>query len=133
MNEIRKGQAFGDAESLINGAAEINGSKIVIYDPQVNDRGQIMNMADALREKLGSGVGVLGSVIDGKVALVAVVTNDLIKNKKIKAGDIVKRVAALVDGSGGGKPHLAQAGGKSPEKLPGALKDAAKIVENILK
>ncbi|MBD3167838.1 MAG: alanine--tRNA ligase, partial [candidate division Zixibacteria bacterium] len=133
VNELRKGQASGDAESLIKEAVEVNGSKVVVFDPKVDDRGQIMNMADALREKLGSGVGVLGSIINGKVALVAVVTDDLINQKKVKAGDVVKEVAKLVDGSGGGKPHLAQAGGKSPEKLPDALKEAVKIVENILK
>ncbi|MCP4633623.1 MAG: hypothetical protein GY855_11910 [candidate division Zixibacteria bacterium] len=133
VSELSKSKATGDADGLINNAVTVNGSKIVVHDPKIAERSQMMNMADALRDKLGSGIGVLGSIIDGKVALMVVVTDDLIKDRKIKAGDVIKSIAPLVDGAGGGKAHLAQAGGKSPEKLPDALKQSIKIVENFLK
>jgi alanyl-tRNA synthetase len=93
----------------------------------------LLELADALREKLKSTVGVLAGIIDKKIALVAVVTDDLIKEKGLKAGDIVQEVAKLTGGTGGGKPHLAQAGGKDISKLDEALKDLPKIVKRMLK
>ena len=76
-------------------------------------------MADALRSRLGSGVVVIGSRGDGNVSLVVAVTKDL--TGRIKAGELVKRLSAVVGGGGGGRADFAQAGGKLPEKLPEAL------------
>jgi alanyl-tRNA synthetase len=78
-------------------------------------------LADRLRELLGSGAGLLGAVIDGKVVLIAVVTDDLAAAGALRAGDIVKEVAAVAGGRGGGKAHLAQGGGSDPALLPEAL------------
>ena len=133
IGELSKLKAIGQVDDFIKRAVDVNGHKVVSLDPGADDRGQLMNLADALREKLGSGVGVLGSVIDGKVALVAVVTDDLIKTKNIKAGDFIKKIAVKIDGTGGGRPHLAQAGGKSPEKLPEALKETVRVIEELLR
>ncbi|MBD3234771.1 MAG: alanine--tRNA ligase [candidate division Zixibacteria bacterium] len=133
VGELSKLKAADVVDDLIQSAVDINGYKVVAVDPGISDRGEMMDMADALRDKLKSGVGVLGTIIDSKVALVTVVTDNLIKERKIKAGDIIKEVAALVDGKGGGKAHLAQAGGKSPEKLPDALKKVPEVVEKFLK
>ena len=68
---------------------------------------------------------------EGKVPLVAALTSDLVK-KGLKAGDVVKQVAAVVGGSGGGKPDLAQAGGKDPAKLPDAMRKAAELGRELL-
>lgn len=76
-------------------------------------------MVDVLRQRLGSGVVVLGARGDGKVTLLAAVTQDLAG--RVHAGDLVKALAQLVGGGGGGRPDLAQAGGRLPEKLEEAL------------
>jgi alanyl-tRNA synthetase len=76
-------------------------------------------VADSVRERLGSGVVCLGSVSDGKVSLVGAVTKDL--TRRFHAGKLVQQVAKAVDGGGGGRPDLAQAGGKNPAALDGAL------------
>ena len=84
------------------------------------DRETLREMTDKFRQKFASGVAVLGTIIDGKPALIAAVTDDLV-GKGLKAGDLIKEVAAVVGGSGGGRPNLAQAGGSDPEKLDEAL------------
>ncbi len=76
-------------------------------------------MVDTLRERLPSGVICLGSAVDGKVNLVASVSKDL--TKRFQAGKLVQEIAKLVGGGGGGRPDLAQAGGKDPAKLDEAL------------
>ena len=76
-------------------------------------------VGDKLRDKLGSGVAVLGAVFDDKVSLLAIVSKDL--TKKYHAGKLVKEIAVLVGGSGGGRPDMAQAGGTMPDRLEGAL------------
>ena len=99
---------------------------------EVEDIGSLRSLADGMRDSIGSGVGVLGTVIKGKVSFIAVVSDDLIKNRGLKAGDIVKGVAQRAGGSGGGKPHLAQAGGRDPEQLDPALGAVAEIVQNLI-
>ena len=93
---------------------------------------ELKNLGDALRSKLSSGVGVLGAVVDEKVALVCVVTDDLIKEKKLQAGKIVGEIAKRVGGGGGGRPHLATAGGKDIDKLDEALRQTSAIVQSML-
>jgi alanyl-tRNA synthetase len=85
---------------------------------------------DTLRDKIGSGVIVLASASEGKVALCVGVTKDL--TKTIKAGDIVKQLAPIVGGGGGGKPDLAMAGGKDATKVPDVISQAPAIVEGLL-
>jgi alanyl-tRNA synthetase len=88
-------------------------------------------LADQLRDKLKSGVIALGAALgDGKVSLLVVVTKDLIG--KVKAGDLIKAMAAEVGGSGGGRPEMAQAGGKDPAKLDAALEKVFGLVEKAL-
>jgi alanyl-tRNA synthetase len=78
-------------------------------------------------------VGVLGTVIEGKAALVAVVTDDLVRDGRLQAGTIVGAVARLVGGGGGGRPHLATAGGRDAAALDGALARVTEIVRGALK
>jgi alanyl-tRNA synthetase len=87
-------------------------------------------MADTLRQKLGSGVVVLFSADDGKVALIAAVTKDL--TSKVQAGKIVQELAKLVGGSGGGRPDLAEAGGKDTSAVDSALSTVYPLIDRLL-
>ena len=133
LDELRRRVAALETSDLSNGAREVEGVTVVARRTEAEDVPSLRAMADGLRESLGSGVGVLGADIGGKVSFIAVVTDDLIKGRGLKAGDIVRGVAQLAGGSGGGKAHLAQAGGRDPSKLDEALEQAARIVEQQLK
>ena len=91
----------------------------------------LRSVVDTLRDRLGSGVICLGSVVDGKVNLVASVSRDL--TKRFQAGKLVQEVAKLVGGGGGGRPDLAQAGGKDPSKLDEDLTAVPRWVERTAK
>jgi alanyl-tRNA synthetase len=91
---------------------------------------ELRTLADALRGKLGSGIVVLGMASGDAATLLVAVTDDL--TSRVAAGEIVKRLAPVVEGRGGGKASLAQAGGKAPDKLPEALRLAPKVVEELL-
>ena len=133
LGELRRRVAALETSDLSNGAREVEGVTVVARRTEAEDVPSLRAMADGLRESLGSGVGVLGADIGGKVSFIAVVTDDLIKGRGLKAGDIVRGVAQLAGGSGGGKAHLAQAGGRDPGKLDEALEQVAHIVEQQLK
>jgi alanyl-tRNA synthetase len=89
---------------------------------------QLREMSDWFRDKVKSGVAVLGTVSNGKPVIIATVTDDLIA-RGVKAGDLVREVAKIVGGSGGGRPNMAQAGGRDPEKLAEALAAVSSLVE----
>jgi alanyl-tRNA synthetase len=105
--------AGGDEELLVDGI------RVLAREVPPAPANELRDMADALRSKLGSGVVVIGTRGDGNVNLVVTVTKDL--TGRVKAGELVKRLSAIVGGGGGGRPDFAQAGGKDPEKLPEAL------------
>lgn len=115
-------------DSYIQNARIIDGFRIVTGQVTVESLDELKALGDTLRSKLQSGVGVLATILDDKVQLVCVVTDDL-TSKNIHAGKIVGAVAKLLNGGGGGKPHLATAGGKDPTKL----KDALTAVESIVR
>jgi alanyl-tRNA synthetase len=103
----------GDDEMMVDGI------RVLTREVPPAPADEMREMADSLRSKLGSGVVVIGSRGDGNVSLVAAVTKDL--TARVKAGELVKRLSAIVGGGGGGRPDFAQAGGKEPDKLPEAL------------
>jgi len=92
----------------------------------VDNPAALRDLADKFRDKLKSGVVVLGCAVDAKVYLAAVVTKDRVG--KLHAGKIIKEVAAIVGGSGGGRPDMAQAGGTNPDKLDEALSKVSQLV-----
>ena len=94
---------------------------------------ELKSLGDTLRSRLGSGVGLLASIVDDKVQLVCVVTDDLVSAKKIEAGKVVGAVARVVGGGGGGRPHMATAGGKDTAKIDDAISQTKSIVESLLK
>ncbi|MFA6468861.1 MAG: alanine--tRNA ligase [Bacteroidota bacterium] len=124
--------ASGNIDSLVQSASSGNGFKIVSSKIDANDMEALKSLGDALRGKIGSGVGLLASVIDEKVALVCIVSDDLIKSKHLQAGKIVGLVAKQLNGGGGGKPHLATAGGKDVAKLDATLQNFSEIVKGML-
>jgi alanyl-tRNA synthetase len=122
--------AVSQAGDLVEQAKEVKGVRVLSARVDAMDRATMRQMVDDLRVKLQSGVIVLGIVANGKVALIAAVTKDL--TNKLDAGKIVKEAAALVDGTGGGRKDLAEAGGKSPAKLDESLRAIPSIVEKML-
>ncbi|HTG62621.1 MAG TPA: DHHA1 domain-containing protein, partial [Terriglobia bacterium] len=123
-------QATASAGDMLEQAKEVKGVRVVSSRVEVTDRAALRQMVDNLRSRLETGVIVLGSVSDGKVSLVAAVSKDL--TNRLDAGKIVKAAAAIVDGSGGGRKDLAEAGGKNPEKLDESLRSVPSIVERML-
>ncbi|MBI4580022.1 MAG: alanine--tRNA ligase, partial [Planctomycetes bacterium] len=118
-------------QKLLDEAALINGSAIIVGElPEVPIE-QIREAADWLRTQAGSAAVCLGVVAEGKPLLIAAVTDDLVA-KGIKAGDLIKHVVPAIDGRGGGKPNLAQAGGNKPEGIPDALAAATAWVKERL-
>ena len=132
VEQLRAKLAAGGVDELINKAREVGGVKVVCGTAPVATMDDLRNMTDAIRDKLGSGVVVLGaSTPDGKVNLVAAVTKDL-AGKKVHAGNLVKAVATICGGGGGGRPDMATAGGKDPAKLGEALQAVPGLVNDQL-
>lgn len=119
-----------EAGNLVNEVKEMNGVKLLAAKVQATDMNNLRNMVDDLKKKLGSAVIVLGSVQGEKVNLIAGVTEDLIA-KGYHAGKLIKEVATRCGGGGGGRPDMAQAGGKNPAQLDSALNFAEEWVKSI--
>lgn len=119
-----------EAQNIIRHVKVVNGVKVLAAKVQKADMNTLRNMADELKEKLGSGVIVLGSPAGEKVNLIAAVTKDLV-DKGYHAGKLIKEVAARCGGGGGGRPDMAQAGGKNPNQLDSALDFVEKWVESV--
>jgi alanyl-tRNA synthetase len=119
LAELEGTLARSRADDLIATARQINGVAVIAARVDGLDAEGLRAVVDRLRDRLGSGVVCVGSAVDGKVSLVAAVTKDL--TRRFQAGKIVQEVAKVVGGGGGGRPDLAQAGGKDPAKLDEAL------------
>ncbi|MEE9431831.1 MAG: alanine--tRNA ligase [Melioribacteraceae bacterium] len=125
-------EKLGGVDSIASSPIDVGGVQLFKGKVDVNNMDELKAMGDNLRNKIKSGVGLLISNVDGKVGVVCVVSDDLIKDKKIMAGKVVSDVAKLVDGGGGGRPHLATAGGKDVSKIDHALDKVDNIIESIL-
>jgi alanyl-tRNA synthetase len=126
--ERLRGQIAGArAGELLDQAVAVNGTQVLAVKVDADTKDALRQIGDRLRDRLPSGVIVLGTVIDGRPSLLSMVTPDLVK-RGVRAGDIVKEVATILDGRGGGRPDLAEAGGKDPAKLDEALGAVAGIV-----
>jgi alanyl-tRNA synthetase len=115
-------------QSLLSQVQKINGISVLSAKVPPTSFEVLRQMGDSLKERLNSAVIVLGTIYDGKPGFVAMVTPDLV-NKGINAGDIVKQVAGVTGGGGGGKPNMAQAGGKDKDKIDEALGIVKKLIE----
>ncbi|MFQ5735747.1 MAG: alanine--tRNA ligase [Thermodesulfobacteriota bacterium] len=119
----------GAAEALLDRTRKIKDINVLAARVETGTAKELREMADALRHKLVSGVVVLAASQDGKAVMLAAVTKDL--SGRVSAGEIIKRLAPLVGGRGGGKPELAQAGGTEPGRIDEAIEKAYKTVEEI--
>ena len=133
VKEAQKESAKSRIEKLAESAVEVDDVSVIAHQMEAETRDDLLELADTIREKLKVTVGVLAAILDEKIAFVAVVTDDLIKSKGIKAGEIVKEISKLAGGTGGGKPHLAQGGGKDLAKLKTALNGLPEIVKKMIK
>ena len=120
----------GKMDVLLKSMFEIEGIPTVIAQVTAENTDDLRQMADILREKMGKGIVVLAAEIDGKASLLAAATKDLAP--RFHAGNLIREAAKLVGGGGGGRPDLAQAGGKNPEKIPEAMKKIQGLVEDQL-
>ena len=122
-------EAMGDVMDQVK---EIKGVKVLAVQADGVDMNGLRNLGDQLKEKLGEGVIVIASVLDGKVNLMATATDGAMK-QGAHAGNLIKGIAALVGGGGGGRPNMAQAGGKNPEGVDAALEKVLEVVEGQIK
>jgi alanyl-tRNA synthetase len=131
LDEVRMKSAAGGLDEAVANAVEVKGVKVLVHRADNLERGQLRTLVDNLKQKIGEGVVVLGSAQpEGKVAIIAGVTPGL--TKRIQAGKLVGAVAKLVGGSGGGKPEIAEAGGKDQSRIDDALKAAPEIAAGLL-
>ena len=112
----------------MDSVVEVSGVKLLATSVDGVDMNGLRDLGDDLKNKLGEGVIVLASAKDGKVNLVAMATDGAMK-AGAHAGNLIKSIAGLVGGGGGGRPNMAQAGGKNPEKAQEAIDAAAGILE----
>ena len=128
-NESLKSKAAKDAlGDVMNQTVEVKGIRLLAASVDGVDGNGLRDLGDQLKEKLGEGVVVLLSQNDGKVNMIAMATDGAVK-AGAHAGNLIKGIAALVGGGGGGRPNMAQAGGKNPAGIPDAIAKAAAILE----
>jgi alanyl-tRNA synthetase len=126
-------EAAGSAAAELEGAArQVAGHRVIAAAAAVETREALRELGDRLRASGKATIVVLGAEMDGKVALVAALSDDVVKAGRLKAGDLVGRVAKVAGGGGGGKAHLATAGAKDPARLAKALEAVPAIVTEIL-
>ena len=126
LAQLQRQLAGNQSGDLLGQAKMVNGKRIIASEIAGADQKRLLELADQLRERMGSGVVVLASHQDGQVRLIAAVTKDLAG--QVHAGKLVGQIAPIVGGRGGGRPELAQAGGSDPSKIGEALARAVELV-----
>jgi alanyl-tRNA synthetase len=133
LTKLRLEGRRSEMKALASQAKPLNGSNVSIVTKELTvfDAEELKSLAEMLRQEMKQGtVGVIGAKLaEDKVSLISIVTDDLIKEKKLQAGKLVTQIAEFVGGKGGGRPQIAQAGGKYPERLGEALSKVAEIVQ----
>ncbi len=130
LDQVRMKSASSSTANIGDKIKDVRGIKVLSHRVDNLDRSQMRALVDQLRDKVGSGVVVLGSTTNGNVSLIVGVTKDL--TSRIQAGKVIGPVAQKVGGKGGGRPDLAEAGGKDPAALDAALSDAYGVVDGLL-
>ncbi len=131
LKELERKLARSQFESLLSQTRQVHDVKVISLKVDAPDDNMLREMSDWFRERLGSGVVVLGAVINSKPTIIAAVTQDLVQ-RGLHAGNLVKEVARVVGGGGGGKPTMAQAGGKDVTRLDEALAGVEGLVSKTL-
>src|ERR1700685_3584294 len=130
LDQVRMKSASSTVASVTDKIKDIRGVKVLAHRVDNLERAQMRTLVDQLRDKLGSGVVVVGSANNGNVSVIVGVTKDL--TQKIQAGKVIGKVAERIGGKGGGRPDLAEAGGKDPAALDAALAEAYNVVGSLL-
>lgn len=130
--ELKLQEKLGQLDNVLSNATLADSINIYKAEVSADNMDELKSFGDELRNKMKNGVGVLISAIEDKVGIVCIVSDDLIKEKKLSAGKIVGELAKIVGGGGGGRPHLATAGGKNISAIPIALKNVEEIVKKNL-
>ncbi len=130
LDQVRMKSASSSTANIGDRVKEVKGVKVLAHRVDNLERPQMRTLVDQLRDKLGSGVVVLGSASNGNVSLIVGVTKDL--TSRVQAGKVIGPVAQKVGGKGGGRPDLAEAGGKDAGALDSALAEAYTVVESLL-
>lgn len=130
FDELKKKMASGSIDELISSKQEINGFNVISARLDQVDIDVLKDLGDRLKDRLENAVVVLGSLVEDKVIFLVMAGQDAV-SKGAHAGNIIKEVAKIAGGGGGGKPNMAQAGGKDPSKLDEALKETFKLIEKI--
>ena len=131
IDRLKTKLAQSSTSALAENVRTVKGVKVIAAKVDGLDRSQMRSLADSLRNKIRSGVVVLGAAQDGNVALISAVTKDL-AGKKVHAGKLVAAVAKAVGGRGGGRPDMAEAGGKNSGALPDALESVYELVDQMV-
>jgi alanyl-tRNA synthetase len=126
LGQLQRKLAGSQSDDLLAQAKTVNGKQVIAGEVEGADPKRLLEIADQLRDRLGSGVVVLASRQNGRVNLLAAVTKDLVG--QVHAGKLVAQIAPIVGGKGGGRPDLAQAGGKDAAKIPDALARAVELL-----
>jgi alanyl-tRNA synthetase len=130
LDQVRMKSASSSTSNIGERVKEVKGVKVLAHRVDNLERAQLRTLVDQLRDKIGSGVVILGSASNGNVALIVGVTKDL--TGRVQAGKVIGPVAQKVGGKGGGRPDLAEAGGKDASALDAALDGAYDVVEGLL-
>ena len=130
LDQVRMKSASSSTANIGDQIKDVKGVKVLAHRVDNLERAQLRTLVDQLREKIGSGVVVLGSASNGSVSLIVGVTKDL--TSRVQAGKVIGPVAQKVGGKGGGRPDLAEAGGKDAGALDAALDSAYAVVESLL-
>jgi alanyl-tRNA synthetase len=128
---LERQNALSQAGDLLTQVQQANGVNVLVASVAAASADMLREMGDHLRDKMGSGVVVLGAVMNDRPSLVAMVTQDMV-DKGLDAVALVKEVAAVIGGGGGGRPTLAQAGGSKPEKMDEALATVSGLVSKAI-
>ncbi|MGI9183201.1 MAG: DHHA1 domain-containing protein, partial [Longimicrobiaceae bacterium] len=132
--QLERARASGGGDvlgQLLSQAVSVDGARVIAAAVEAGSAEELRALGDRLRERLGSGVAVLAASVGDRTSLLAVATDDLIQ-RGVRADQVVREVAALAGGKGGGKAHMAQAGISDPGRIPEALAQVVEVVRPLL-
>ncbi len=132
IQQLKSQNALSNIDILVDGATLVEGVKVVASRIDNTDRDSLRQIVDALKSKLESGVAALASVTENDAAFIVGVTSDLVKNQGLHAGKLIQAITEIADGRGGGRPELAQGGGRNLGKVDAAIAATTQIIENQL-
>ncbi|MCJ7550017.1 MAG: DHHA1 domain-containing protein, partial [Anaerolineae bacterium] len=121
IEQITRKLARADFQALLSSVEEIDGVAVLAAQVDAPDADTLREMADWFRDRVKDGIVVLGTVANGRPLLIAATTKELVKARGVHAGNLVRELAKMVGGGGGGRPDMAQAGGRDADKLPAAI------------